>query len=215
MTSFFASGIKRRRSKADFAPTWRRWRDSNSRALLHAYRISSADPSTTWVHLLICPTERVCLLCHTLLTHASAASSGGKISAGRNFGRRCRIDCWRQLFGKAGSHCGRWCSSGACRSSTGITGGRWQRRGDGPAYPGTCRRPAGAMPCCCRAAGTWSPGGTVRPTLPAGTWSRNGTRRSCSCWSGSQRRAGPVSYTHLRAHETPRHLLCRLLLEKK
>src|SRR5674536_354736 len=29
------------------------------------------------------------------------------------------------------------------------------------------------------------------------------------------RRYGPVSYTHLRAHETPEHLVCRLLLEKK
>ena len=28
-------------------------------------------------------------------------------------------------------------------------------------------------------------------------------------------RAIPVSYTHLRAHETPEHLVCRLLLEKK
>src|SRR5678816_2548485 len=28
-------------------------------------------------------------------------------------------------------------------------------------------------------------------------------------------RHGPVSYTHLRAHETPEHLVCRLLLEKK
>src|SRR5678816_4821324 len=28
-------------------------------------------------------------------------------------------------------------------------------------------------------------------------------------------RAGTVSYTHLRAHETPEHLVCRLLLEKK
>ena len=25
----------------------------------------------------------------------------------------------------------------------------------------------------------------------------------------------PVSYTHLRAHETPEHLVCRLMLEKK
>ena len=25
----------------------------------------------------------------------------------------------------------------------------------------------------------------------------------------------PVSYTHLRAHETPEHLVCRLLLEKQ
>src|SRR5678816_1818638 len=29
-----------------------------------------------------------------------------------------------------------------------------------------------------------------------------------SCWRA-------VSYTHLRAHETPEHLVCRLLLEKK
>eukprot|EP00658_Telonema_sp_P-2_P057709 TRINITY_DN46123_c0_g1_i1.p1 TRINITY_DN46123_c0_g1~~TRINITY_DN46123_c0_g1_i1.p1 ORF type:complete len:164 (+),score=47.94 TRINITY_DN46123_c0_g1_i1:177-668(+) len=28
-------------------------------------------------------------------------------------------------------------------------------------------------------------------------------------------RQNPVSYTHLRAHETPEHLVCRLLLEKK
>eukprot|EP00658_Telonema_sp_P-2_P070700 TRINITY_DN60117_c0_g1_i3.p1 TRINITY_DN60117_c0_g1~~TRINITY_DN60117_c0_g1_i3.p1 ORF type:complete len:122 (-),score=33.82 TRINITY_DN60117_c0_g1_i3:53-418(-) len=28
-------------------------------------------------------------------------------------------------------------------------------------------------------------------------------------------KGGPVSYTHLRAHETPEHLVCRLLLEKK
>eukprot|EP00658_Telonema_sp_P-2_P016055 TRINITY_DN16220_c0_g1_i5.p1 TRINITY_DN16220_c0_g1~~TRINITY_DN16220_c0_g1_i5.p1 ORF type:complete len:118 (+),score=32.66 TRINITY_DN16220_c0_g1_i5:120-473(+) len=28
-------------------------------------------------------------------------------------------------------------------------------------------------------------------------------------------RTTPVSYTHLRAHETPEHLVCRLLLEKK
>src|SRR5678816_989451 len=31
----------------------------------------------------------------------------------------------------------------------------------------------------------------------------------------SQGVEAPVSYTHLRAHETPEHLVCRLLLEKK
>src|SRR5674536_80982 len=44
-------------------------------------------------------------------------------------------------------------------------------------------------------------------------WTTPGSRRS-----GSTSRAGsswPVSYTHLRAHETPEHLVCRLLLEKK
>ena len=30
-----------------------------------------------------------------------------------------------------------------------------------------------------------------------------------------RQRPTPVSYTHLRAHETPEHLVCRLLLEKK
>src|SRR5665254_1264 len=32
---------------------------------------------------------------------------------------------------------------------------------------------------------------------------------------GGMIRLMPVSYTHLRAHETPEHLGCRLLLEKK
>ena len=31
----------------------------------------------------------------------------------------------------------------------------------------------------------------------------------------SVRALAPVSYTHLRAHETPEQLVCRLLLEKK
>eukprot|EP00658_Telonema_sp_P-2_P006309 TRINITY_DN12408_c0_g1_i2.p1 TRINITY_DN12408_c0_g1~~TRINITY_DN12408_c0_g1_i2.p1 ORF type:complete len:122 (+),score=5.29 TRINITY_DN12408_c0_g1_i2:218-583(+) len=34
-------------------------------------------------------------------------------------------------------------------------------------------------------------------------------------FNGSVRGSHPVSYTHLRAHETPEHLVCRLLLEKK
>src|SRR5674536_369551 len=36
-------------------------------------------------------------------------------------------------------------------------------------------------------------------------------RRAVPARTGPQ----PVSYTHLRAHETPEHLVCRLLLEKK
>src|SRR5674536_144431 len=79
----------------------------------------------------------------------------------------------------------------------------------------------------------------VRPRWPAGGAGDAGSRRRlCSlgtdflvptgragcglarlpgvvpaAWAGA---AGiPVSYTHLRAHETPEHLVCRLLLEKK
>ena len=33
--------------------------------------------------------------------------------------------------------------------------------------------------------------------------------------SGAGKTSIPVSYTHLRAHETLRYLVCRLLLEKK
>eukprot|EP00658_Telonema_sp_P-2_P003113 TRINITY_DN11145_c0_g1_i1.p1 TRINITY_DN11145_c0_g1~~TRINITY_DN11145_c0_g1_i1.p1 ORF type:complete len:466 (-),score=112.29 TRINITY_DN11145_c0_g1_i1:83-1480(-) len=36
-----------------------------------------------------------------------------------------------------------------------------------------------------------------------------------SAFASSQPNPAPVSYTHLRAHETPEHLVCRLLLEKK
>src|SRR5678815_3263080 len=37
----------------------------------------------------------------------------------------------------------------------------------------------------------------------------------CSLCSRLRRGILSVSYTHLRAHETPEHLVCRLLLEKK
>ena len=45
---------------------------------------------------------------------------------------------------------------------------------------------------------------TRPPGIPPGQRQSMGTRRPPS-----------VSYTHLRAHETPEHLVCRLLLEKK
>ena len=39
-------------------------------------------------------------------------------------------------------------------------------------------------------------------------------RLGLGLWDNTQR-SYSVSYTHLRAHETPEHLVCRLLLEKK
>src|SRR5674536_186965 len=56
---------------------------------------------------------------------------------------------------------------------------------------------------------------------PAHRHSRPGSRagrsrpRRADPAAGAGRRVGAVSYTHLRAHETPEHLVCRLLLEKK
>src|SRR5678816_3999666 len=38
-------------------------------------------------------------------------------------------------------------------------------------------------------------------------------RQSQEALRDAQARITPVSYTHLRAHETPEHLVCRLLLE--
>src|SRR5678816_1132290 len=39
--------------------------------------------------------------------------------------------------------------------------------------------------------------------------------RVLHAWKAGPQTVAPVSYTHLRAHETPEHLVCRLLLEKK
>ena len=40
-------------------------------------------------------------------------------------------------------------------------------------------------------------------------------RQPVDCHRARRRMGTAVSYTHLRAHETPEHLVCRLLLEKK
>src|SRR5674476_1364116 len=40
-------------------------------------------------------------------------------------------------------------------------------------------------------------------------------QQNATAWSEFNTSARPVSYTHLRAHETGRNLVCRLLLEKK
>src|SRR5665648_437134 len=68
------------------------------------------------------------------------------------------------------------------------------------------------------------PDATSRPSMVSGAsvWSAvkvtaglvsslNGRGAACT----GTRSSGPVSYTHLRAHETRHDLVCRLLLEKK
>src|SRR5678815_5916338 len=52
---------------------------------------------------------------------------------------------------------------------------------------------------------------TVIALFKEGNLSRKYTPHGHSPIQGGE----PVSYTHLRAHETPEHLVCRLLLEKK
>ena len=41
------------------------------------------------------------------------------------------------------------------------------------------------------------------------------TDTTLNLWLQEAAYINAVSYTHLRAHETPEHLVCRLLLEKK
>eukprot|EP00658_Telonema_sp_P-2_P052032 TRINITY_DN40170_c0_g1_i1.p1 TRINITY_DN40170_c0_g1~~TRINITY_DN40170_c0_g1_i1.p1 ORF type:complete len:126 (-),score=26.59 TRINITY_DN40170_c0_g1_i1:16-393(-) len=59
-----------------------------------------------------------------------------------------------------------------------------------------------------------------RPTAPIRKWMGLIVKPSEALMlaqASGERWHGPtsVSYTHLRAHETPEHLVCRLLLEKK
>eukprot|EP00658_Telonema_sp_P-2_P036351 TRINITY_DN26322_c0_g1_i1.p1 TRINITY_DN26322_c0_g1~~TRINITY_DN26322_c0_g1_i1.p1 ORF type:complete len:151 (+),score=15.50 TRINITY_DN26322_c0_g1_i1:321-773(+) len=52
-------------------------------------------------------------------------------------------------------------------------------------------------------------------TVTAGTWSTSPLPAFLVSPTWKWGMDTPVSYTHLRAHETPEHLVCRLLLEKK
>src|SRR5680860_1731235 len=73
----------------------------------------------------------------------------------------------------------------------------------------------------CPATSTGSPMPRLRRLLYPSTISSPG--RALSTRSGASHgrcgtpaaHTGPVSYTHLRAHETDSYLVCRLLLEKK
>src|SRR5674536_386033 len=70
--------------------------------------------------------------------------------------------------------------------------------------------------------GSWPPlalTGLAHPSVVGGQWA-NHSRADDFVGQASPpvdplRDPEPVSYTHLRAHETPEHLVCRLLLEKK
>src|SRR5450756_1467882 len=50
---------------------------------------------------------------------------------------------------------------------------------------------------------------------PVSTWNRRIMYAARPVYATVEARAAPVSYTHLRAHETRHDLVCRLLLEKK
>src|SRR5678816_3589722 len=63
---------------------------------------------------------------------------------------------------------------------------------------------------------SWQPTATDRAPDGRLYYAAVWTGEEMIVWGGGDQRSGnPVSYTHLRAHETPEHLVCRLLLEKK
>src|SRR5674536_220205 len=97
---------------------------------------------------------------------------------------------------------------GGRRREGGWSGGGWaaMRRTLSPA-----RRAAAAC-----AARSWFSRSRVTALVSAARW--DSWASSCWCCDGGGMRphsSRAVSYTHLRAHETPEHLVCRLLLEKK
>ena len=58
--------------------------------------------------------------------------------------------------------------------------------------------------------------GVIHPhEFRSGIEKRLGYPMSEKQWEQVKCDVGPVSYTHLRAHETSLHLVCRLLLEKR
>src|SRR5665647_3979375 len=100
--------------------------------------------------------------------------------------------------------CTHWAATG-CGSRTGTAStASWP--GSSPAAPGTSQpgsvRPA-RPPCAAGAPNGWPPG-----------CSTNSSKKPSPATTGSSP-LDPVSYTHLRAHETDSYLVCRLLLEKK
>src|SRR5664280_1265756 len=91
-----------------------------------------------------------------------------------------------------------------------------------PGWLGAQAPPASLPPGCRRitaAAADWQHEGRTPAISRSGERTRPlalaSDRGQCNCGRLNPRSTQPVSYTHLRAHETVLDLVCRLLLEKK
>src|SRR5664280_1370928 len=103
-----------------------------------------------------------------------------------------------------------------CGSSTSVplpTAPTAPSRGSGPRPDRTRGRRPGPD---CSGIVAWAPAGpSPRPASPVRRAAGGSHHPGCSCARPAPaQRQGPVSYTHLRAHETVLDLVCRLLLEK-
>eukprot|EP00658_Telonema_sp_P-2_P004665 TRINITY_DN11727_c0_g1_i1.p1 TRINITY_DN11727_c0_g1~~TRINITY_DN11727_c0_g1_i1.p1 ORF type:complete len:143 (+),score=31.85 TRINITY_DN11727_c0_g1_i1:95-523(+) len=72
-----------------------------------------------------------------------------------------------------------------------------------------------ASGACCKSAKLEAPAGAPKGDEGTATSGVVGLAASVLILLAPYSALIPVSYTHLRAHETPEHLVCRLLLEKK
>src|SRR5665213_4154281 len=101
-------------------------------------------------------------------------------------------------------------------SARGLAGAAARAAAVGPTAAVGPGRSAGARGAALGPSGSGA-GGAGRARAAAASRSRAGGtgRPGAAARSRGAGRAGPVSYTHLRAHETGRNLVCRLLLEKK
>src|SRR5450759_5815284 len=113
----------------------------------------------------------------------------------------------------AGIHCGRY----GAQSWGAIMCGQYRTPGrDEGRSPSPCERLPNDRGLRCRRRYERRRGSsTARRTA---LWTTMCTPWGCpevSVWSRVGDACGPVSYTHLRAHETRHDLVCRLLLEKK
>ena len=100
----------------------------------------------------------------------------------------------------------------------GIGGGTGKGRGGTVQGQGRPGGHAGDHPCGSQASHQEpdpEPGPGHRHRVPRGLAGQPVIAQGPGFHVHGARATDPVSYTHLRAHETPEHLVCRLLLEKK
>src|SRR5678816_1634202 len=140
----------------------------------------------------------------------TSVSRGARPGCSRSF----RVVCVKAPVGRSprGSSPGdkampRSDSSTSTESTSGPSRSTWERC---CSTPGVSRTRSGRWRS---STARWLPGSRSTPGA-------QGRRPTCgqspsNGWGEERRRSRSVSYTHLRAHETPEHLVCRLLLEKK
>src|SRR5664279_4601848 len=161
----------------------------------------AASPSPTASgRAIICSTTRTRAKSTTpsfgrWLTNGSASSS----SAGKNAPPTTRTNTWR-----ASNYGAQFSPPGTCK----INHKTYGRRSSGDYPEATLRLPRGSREGLVQGGRNRGLEGRLEVLIPRTNPPKRGR-------SPRTQTVTPVSYTHLRAHETDSYLVCRLLLEKK